>query len=326
MQSTILVPLDGSVLSEHALPYAARLAQLTSARLTLCRVLAPSKLQTGEADLGSADEAAAYMQRVANQLMTGHMFATAILWGEPAAEILKQILSTRADLVVMATHGRSGLGRWLYGSVADEVLRRASVPIVLVPPGSAEPWPNDRVPRLLVPLDGSQLGEAALGPAQELATRLGAEIVLLQVIPFPAYPLYGDGSAYIMAFDTDAEVAEAKRYLGEVARRLQCTCKQVSVRALVGHPSVAIAQVAADEKADLIVAATHGRSGLARLVLGSVAIGTLRRANVPLVLVRPAALHSTTTEVARAAEPIAEPYEAAGAMTRRRGVSELTRR
>src|ERR1051326_3917222 len=94
------------------------------------------------------------------------MVETTIPWGEPTDEILEQVRSARADLVVMATHGRSGLGRWLYGSVADEVLRRASVPIFLVPPGSYEPWSADRAPRILVPLDGSQLSQAALGPAR----------------------------------------------------------------------------------------------------------------------------------------------------------------
>lgn len=321
MQSTILVPLDGSPLAEHALPYAEHLAKVTSARLILCRALSATKLQPTEI-VGAVDEAHAYMQVVADQLTSrGRMVDTTIPWGEPADEILDQVRSVRADLVVMATHGRSGLGRWLYGSVADEVLRRASVPILLVPPGSDEPWSVDRAPRMLVPLDGSQLSEAVLGPARACATQLGAEIVLVQVIPFKPYSSFGDSSGYVFAFDPEADLAEAERYLSEVADRLRSTAKQVRVRAQLGEPSVTIAQIAADEKANLIMMATHGRSGLARLVLGSVATGTLRRTNIPLLLVRPASLDMPKPHVAPAADLVAEP----GVGTKETGAAEAER-
>jgi nucleotide-binding universal stress UspA family protein len=321
MQSTILVPLDGSPLAEHALPYAERLAKATSARLILCRALSASKLEPTEI-VGAVDEAHAYMQGVADQLTSrGRMVETTIPWGDPADEILEQARAARADLVLMATHGRSGLGRWLYGSVADEVLRRASVPLFMVPPGSDEPWSSDRAPRILVPLDGSQLGEAALGPAGAWATQLGSEIVLVQLIPFPPYSSFADSSGYVVALDPAAALAEAQRYLSEVAGRLRSTVKQVRLRAELGEPSVAIAQVAANEKANLIVMATHGRSGLARLVLGSVATGTLRRANVPLLLVRPAALEMSTSQLAPVADVLAEP----GVATNETGADEAER-
>jgi nucleotide-binding universal stress UspA family protein len=149
MQSTILVPLDGSPLAEHALPYAERLARATSAHLILCRALSATKLQP-EQIVAAVGDARAYVQGVADQLAgRGSIVETTIPWGEPGDEILEQVRSARADLVVMATHGRSGLGRWLYGSVADEVLRRASVPMFLVPPGSDEPWSDHHAPRIL---------------------------------------------------------------------------------------------------------------------------------------------------------------------------------
>jgi nucleotide-binding universal stress UspA family protein len=307
MQSIILVPLDGSPLAEHALPYAERLARATSARLILCRALSATKLQP-EQIVAAVGDARAYVQGVADQLAgRGSIVETTIPWGEPGDEILEQVRSARADLVVMATHGRSGLGRWLYGSVADEVLRRASVPIFLVPPGSDEPWSDHHAPRILVPLDGSQLGEAALEPARAWATQLGSEIVLVRVIPFPPYSSFGDSSGYVVALDPESDLAAAQAYLSEVAERLRSTVKQVRVRAELGEPSVAIARIAADEKANLIVMATHGRSGLARLVLGSIATGTLRRAHVPLLLVRPAALDISAPQVAPAADRVVAP-------------------
>src|SRR4030088_1692454 len=116
---TILVPLDGSALSERALPYAERLSEATSARMVLCRTLAVFPARPAD-DLDSADEARAYLQRLAEQLSNnGRTVETALLWGEAAPEIVKQVRSAQAQLVVMGTHGRSGIGSWVYGSVAD---------------------------------------------------------------------------------------------------------------------------------------------------------------------------------------------------------------
>jgi nucleotide-binding universal stress UspA family protein len=308
MLATLLVPLDGSHLAEQALPYAERLAEATSARLVLSRVLPLSVLQRPEADLASADEARAYLQTIADRLTSkGRVVETTAPWGDPASWILDQVSSTHADLVVMATHGRSGPGRWLYGSVADEILRRASVPVMVVPPAVAEPWPADRPPCILVPLDGSRHAEAALGPAKELAKRLGAEIVLLQVVQFPRYSFYGDGSAYLAAFDPaafdpDMALGEARQYLEGLTTQL--VVSRVRVVTELGEPSLAIAEVARREKADLIAMATHGRSGLARLVLGSIATGTLQRTSVPLMLIRPPILLPSTAPVVAIPESV----------------------
>jgi nucleotide-binding universal stress UspA family protein len=306
MLATILVPLDGSQLAEQALPYAERLAEATSARVVLSRVLPLAVLERPEDDLESADQARAYLQGVAERLTNrGRVVETTSPWADPASGILEQVNSTHADLVVMATHGRSGPSRWLYGSVADEILRRAPVPVILVPPHVAAPWPTDRASSILVPLDGSHHAEAALGPAQELAEKLGSEIVLLQVVLFPPYSLYGDGSAYIAAFDPDVALKEAREYLDALAKRVAVSHIRVVVE--LGQPALTIAEIAEREKADLIAMATHGRSGLPRLVLGSVATGTLQRASVPLMLVRPHALQASTAPVAAAPEPVGQP-------------------
>jgi nucleotide-binding universal stress UspA family protein len=296
MLNTILVPLDGSQLAEQALDYAERLAQATSARLVLTRVLPVYIIQPPEDDLASADDARDYLERVATRLMAhGRDVKTSTVWGEPVDMILERARATHADLVVMATHGRSGPGRWLYGSVADQVLRRAPVPVLLVPPQSGSVWPADSAPTIILPLDGSKLAEAALQPVAELAARLGSELVLVQVIPFPPYSLYADDGAYLAAFDCDAAIAGAHEYLAGVAARLKPAVSQVRGRAELGQPAEAIAEVARQEGAALIAMATHGRSGLARLVLGSVATATLRRTAVPLILIRPASLEGSST-------------------------------
>jgi len=140
-----------------------------------------------------------------------------------------------------------------------------------------------------------------------LAESLGARLHLLRVVEPPQYPLYGDGYAYI-PFDDAAELQGAREYLDEVAGRLIASGASVEVEVTVGLPSAVIPRVAQEQQADVIAMATHGRGGLARLVLGSVATGTLQRTHVPLLLTRPTAL----AEPVSSARPAASAPEVAG--------------
>jgi nucleotide-binding universal stress UspA family protein len=190
--------------------------------------------------------------------------------------------------------------------VADEVLRHSQTPVLLVPPHGERAWPTDRPLRVLVPLDGSALAEEALTTAELVAGAFGAELMLLRVVEPPVYPLYGDGYAYI-PFDEDAELADAERYLQTQALRLRAAGTTTRTRTAIGQPSTVLAAVARDEQADVIAMATHGRGGLARLVMGSVATGALQRATVPLLLTRPAALARPIPRLHGAAAPVATP-------------------
>jgi nucleotide-binding universal stress UspA family protein len=288
---TILVPLDGSQFAEKALGYAEFLVKATSAELVLCRALPVDLIQPADDDFAMADEARGYLRHVASRLEErGCTVTTLTDWGSAAGCILEHVRGRQADLVVMSTHGRSAPGRWLYGSVADEVMRGSPVPVALIPPAVSMPAAARAVglTRVLVPLDGSERSETALPPAMDVATTLGAEILLLAVVPFPPYSLYDDGTA-LVAFAPETELTDSERYLADVAARVQAAGIKVTTRALVANPAIAIAQVAAAEHADAIVMATHGRTGMARMVLGSVAMGTLQRTGVPLLLVGPAA-------------------------------------
>lgn len=288
MLHTILVPLDGSELAEHALACAEGIAGASSARLILMRVVPFDIIQPPEDDFAMVDESRAYLTRIASGLTArGRAVTTVTKWGRPDSCILDELETQGADLLVIGTHGRSAPGRWLYGSVADAVLRASPVPTIMVPPAATLPG---RCERILVPLDGSTLAEAALPPVVEMAKAFGAELVLLEVVPRPAYAFHDEGGM-LAAFDPDKEVAESECYLAGVARGLQEAGVYARTRVEVAKPEVSIAEVAAQEKAGVIAMATHGRSGLARLVLGSVATGTLQRTSVPLLLVGPAALH-----------------------------------
>jgi nucleotide-binding universal stress UspA family protein len=288
MLQTILVPLDGSELAEQALSCAEGLAAASSAQLILVRVVPFDIVQPPEEDFALLDESRAYLTRVASGLTArGRAVKTITKSGHADKCILEELGTQRADLLVMGTHGRLAPGRWLYGSVADAVLRSSPVPVIVVPPAATVPG---RLDRILVALDGSALSEASLSPAIELAKACGAELVLLEIVPMPPYALYDEGAA-LAAFDPGKEIDESESYLDGVARRLHEYGIYARTRVELAKPEVAIAGVAAQETAGLIVMATHGRSGLARLVLGSVATGTLQRTSVPLLLVGPAALH-----------------------------------
>jgi nucleotide-binding universal stress UspA family protein len=298
MLSTILLTLDGSPLAERALPFGEGLARATGARLVLVRsaqAFTLPGLDATEDQVATVAAAETYLENLAEHLRkTGLSVEVAVPYGAPAAEILQEIELRKGDLVVMATHGRSGPGRWIYGSVTDEVLRRSPVPLVVLPPAAALSWPGKQPPSLLVPLDGSALAEAALAPATDLAQQLAATVMLVDVVPWP--PLVADrGDVPPEVFDPEPQLAEAHAYLAEVAGRLDGQLGSVAWRVELGWPEVVIARIAEEQQVDLIAMSTHGRTGVPRLVLGSVATAMLQRSTVPVFLVRP-------TQVKHAAE------------------------
>jgi nucleotide-binding universal stress UspA family protein len=300
MSGTMLVPLDGSALAERALTYAAHLARRTGARLLLVRALqqfADSSEVDDEA-LGDSGErerfdrldAASQLGGLAARLRAeGLQVETELQPGNPADVILEAAQTWRADFVAMSTHGRTTLGHWLLGSVADEVVRRSGVPVLLVSGAAQHTWPGDRPLRVLVPLDGSALAESVLGPAGDLAGQLGAELLLVRVVerlPLKARVEAPDSARKLVNDD----LAEARRHLDHASTGLRAAGISTAARAIVGSPGSSIASLAREQAVDLIVMATHGRGAVARLALGRGAADTLRRSNVPLLFVRPAAL------------------------------------
>ena len=291
MLSTIIVPLDGSDFSSRALPHATVLARSSGAKLVLVRVLA-HRAPGSAIDELEAIQAALNLDAEAIRA-DGLRVETIVRRVHPvhADDVARAIAAVadgqQAELIVMSTHGRGGLGRWVYGSVADSVLQQSTTPVLLVSPHVDSPPPTDRRLRVLVPLDGSDLAEEAIKSADLLAGSLDTELTVLQVVELLSYPLN------YLPYDPDAELCAARQYLQTQVDRLQARNKRVTARATIGNPSWVVAQVAREVEADVVVMATHGRTGLDRLVLGSVATATLQRADVPVLLVRSAAmLHS----------------------------------
>lgn len=288
--TTMLVPLDGSPLSEHALPVASALARAGHARI----VLAFARWIANADDPHAPD-----LEAIATTLRAEGCAVETHARHLPSMEEAGQTLLAAADevgagLIVMATHGHGGLGRVLYGSVADQVIRQTTIPLILVPPGSDGALRTDRPLRVLVPLDGSERAEAVFEPLRELFGPLGAECVLLRVVESLDYAKpHGDQcdicrTARLAGMEPDIEPVRVQHYLDLAAGRLSTGGLHVETQVEVGHAASAILRVAHERQADLIAMATRGRGGLRRLLLGSVATDTLRRAQMPLLLVRSA--------------------------------------
>jgi nucleotide-binding universal stress UspA family protein len=292
MATSVLIPLDGWPQAEEALPVGMRLARAKQGGIVLVRSTTEHPTPAEQA------EAEDYLRRIAGRYHDeGEAVETVVAHGDPARTIVHTASARQVALIVMATHGRSGLGRWIYGSVADSVLGHTSVPLVLVPAptGAVSPWTTDRPFRILVPLDGSDRSASVVGPARQLARDLGAVIVLLRVVHSPPrYAVIPRGVVPVVEPDSEAQLNKGRQYLERVADRLRPTVRAVGVRCELGNPTAVIARVAAEDRADLIAMATHGHGGLPRFVLGSVAMGTVQRARLPVLLVPPVGLQSST--------------------------------
>ncbi len=324
MFRTILVPVDGAELAERALPYATAVARPVDGHVILLRAeplvwqersprdgtSATRADPSGHAWLSPADPGArmtleAAAARVQADGVTAEVDFQRYLRGEArtANVILAAVHERQADLMVVATHGRSGFARWYYGSVADGIVRGADIPVILVPATVERRWPDDRAPRILVPLDGSPLAEEILDPIGRLARQIGAELILVRVVDGLQLGVIHASSPYTARSLLTSELVEARGYLAHIVDRARANGLRVTSRAVAGSPSTAIAKVAHEEVADLIGMVTQGRGGLGRLVMGSVADATLQETSVPVLLVRPSAARRTRARPAVEAAP-----------------------
>ncbi len=311
MYRKILVPLDGSSFAEHALPLALALARRSRAGLHLVTVTTPITAAYLEGVfIGSADleaEAAAQRQGYLEAIMARLReridvpLSGEVMHGEVSSTLCDLAGTGEYDLVVMATHGRSPFGRFWMGSVADDMIRHATLPLLLVRP-SEEPPKLEEEPdlsRVIVPLDGTKLAEQILEPAAALAGLVpGAEIVLVRAVR-PVLPI--DVAPEGLETGTEAEHLlhemetmqkeienEAGTYLAEIARRLEARGLRVRTHVTIeDRPEEAILNEAEDEHAGLIALETHGRGGISRLLHGSIADKLVRSAHVPILVHRP---------------------------------------
>jgi nucleotide-binding universal stress UspA family protein len=306
MKQHILVPLDGSALAETVVPHAEALARLMDRTLLLLHVVTPAEISqtrvwiaTVPADLRREWEETrlsqihTYLAAVATRLQAEglHVRTEVLMDHDPAAAIVGRAERDPAvTLIAMATHGRSGLSRWMLGSVAAKVLQAAPKPLLLLRArqGAEMDVPEAGYRMIVVPLDGSAFAEQALEHAQVLAAASNADLVLVAAVPAVDDSGLAEAGVvpYWMEAACQAEHERVDHYLTHLAKRLALAGLRVHTRLVTGPPAEVILRAGAAEYADLIVMTTHGRSGLPRLWLGSVAAKVAQGAEVPLLLVR----------------------------------------
>jgi len=311
MYRSILVPLDGSSFAEHALPMALSIARRSGARLVLATVATPiteafvEGLYFSTADLEQQVQGRYqdYLNEMARKVTdrSNVEVITTVMHGEVAACLCDYLKRGEADLAVMATHGRGPMGRFWLGSVADEMVRHAPAPVLLIRPGEGAPnWTDEpELGRIVLPLDGTALAEQIIEPMVAIAGLApGAECVLMRAIhglvPVEMFP-EGDqaekeGRSVLRHVQQVQQHLrqDAERYLEDVASRLRARGLRVRTEVVIeDRPAVAILNEADREHATMIALQTHGRRGLSRLVLGSVADKVVRGAHVPVLVQRP---------------------------------------
>jgi nucleotide-binding universal stress UspA family protein len=315
---TVLVPLDGSPLAEEALPLALRIADKSGGSIRLALVHEPPAIpyDAPNARLVTSAEKAVeqaereYLRKMETRLREGGTQVSTVgpLLGEIGPVLAEQVLELGADLVVMATHGRGGVQRVWLGSVADYLIRHVDVPVLLVRPGagSTPATVASSATEILVPVDGSDLAEEALEPAAELARLWNLDLSLVRVlrpvmmITEPALPV---PSSYDEEL-TKACRSQAQDYVDDIVDDLRADGLRASGTAVIGwNPIDTILELARPERVAVIAIATHGRGGLRRLALGSVADKLVRASAMPVLVYRPSSRRLTERRAAE--EPVA---------------------
>jgi nucleotide-binding universal stress UspA family protein len=287
MLNTLLVPLDGSALSERALFGAARIARAAGARVELVFVREPVVFDDrGDAAWQShlARHDQEYVDTMARKLVDQSSVAAegVVRHGSPAAEICARATEIRADLIAMTTNGRTGLSRVWIGSVARDVLRGSPTPALLYRPiDRTARLPRRRtVETMLMMLDGSEMSEAIIEPALDLALAFGARVELLRIV---------EATVFVDAATMTRRVDDAKAYLERIANRLEAKgVGRVDRHVLTAdHAATAILEFAQAASPSVMAMSTHGR-GVSRFFLGSVSDKILHATHAPLLLRRPA--------------------------------------
>lgn len=276
MIERIVVPLDGSLTAEAILPQIRRVLYRNDSELILVRavqpLLAENAILAADVELGAARE---YVLGQLERLDRAGVRARHVVRiGSPASVILEIAEEQKATMIAMATHGASGVRRFLFGSVAESVIRRSPIPVLLVRPfwsyelvSSARP---EKLPvrNVLVPVDGSDRSNKAVPNIVEFADLFESRVILLRVL------------------EEKEDQEKAQKQLQALARTFEKRGVEAVCLAERGDPLEQILKVVGSHAVDLVAMTTHGRSGISRAVTGSVTEEVLRRATVPLLITR----------------------------------------
>ena len=319
MLKRVLVPLDGSARAEQALPVAARLAQAVGGTVVLLRVVSiPNEfvayvtlepIATQTVINTTLEEARTYLKSmVGSDSLHGVHTETEVLLGQAAATILSIVDSQHIDLIVLCSHGYTGMTRWALGSVAEKVSQLAPVPVLVLRedgPIPVPPLPQEEAPlRVLIPLDGSVRAQAAIMPAAQLTAALSAPahgaLHLTRVVILPE-------AAHLSQSEREAILQQAKHYLNSLADQLRegllaspiadlklSIAWSVTVDTDIAAGIIRVAEQGEHAEgtgvfgnSQVIAMATQGYSGLHWWLMGSITLRVLHATKLPLLIVRP---------------------------------------
>lgn len=319
MMKRVLVPLDGSARAEQALPVAARLAQTVGGTVVLLRVVTiPNEfvsyvmlepIATQSVINATLEEARNYLERLTgSESLRGVRTETEVLLGQAAPTILSVVDSHHTDLIVLCSHGYTGMTRWILGSVAEKVSQLASVPVLVLredEPVPLPPLPQEGGPlRVLIPLDGSVRAQVAIASAAQLVAALSAPaqgaLHLTRVVVLPE-------AAQISQSEREAIMQQAQQYLNALADQIRegllaspiadlkpSITWSVTIDTDIAAGIIRVAEQGENDEgtgtfgsSQMIAMATHGFSGLQQWVIGSITQRVLHATGLPLLIVRP---------------------------------------
>lgn len=303
MFRSILVPVDGSSFSERALPYALGLGEQLGVPVHIALVHVPDTYyNTAETMLPHAEDIEReikakereYLNDLKQRVQSASKARVEIhhLEGVIEETLEEEVAERNIGLVVLSTHGRGQMSRAILGSVTVHLVRHLSIPLLLVPPLDALPDLNPRplFRSILIPLNGSELAQKIIGPAAAIGQPGKTQMQLLRVVP-PAFHMVGPFTQRTATADQEllaCRKAEAEAYLKKVAEGLRSQSYTVQTQvAASAHPAAAILDEAREWACDLIAIATRGRSGLMKLLVGSVTDKILRSASCPVLVYHP---------------------------------------
>ncbi len=284
MQKRILIPLDGSALADRIVEQVKRLLVRKDHEVVLLSVVEP------DADLAARAEkqqdAQDHLQGIRDALVDGGAVASVrVVTGDPVEEIVAEAERLQPELVAMATHGRSGLTRFVRGSVAEQVIRACPSPVLVANPRALDGMGEGRelrFRRILVPVDGSDVSLGVLPLVEDLGRLYDSEVLLLRVewtVPVAAAPYPAEVGALRPPREVEATLEPTRRRLEQAGLRARSL-------AAYGPEALEILDAAEREQVDLVAMSTHGRSGLSRWIYGSVAEQVIRHCTRPLLVRR----------------------------------------
>ena len=311
MYARVLVPLDGSEISRQALPYAEMVAKSTGASVTLATVISPfpgelMRESVGEVSGSNApstprpehwlevrerivSDAESALESVAAEMRArGIQVDTVVKQGDPADVLVEEADKLDGTIISMCTHGRSGVGRWVLGSVTDKIVRAEQHAILITRAHESELPPT--INRVVLPLDGSKLSEMALPHAVEMAKALGTGVTVLRAVsPSPYGEAYAEYTPLPANDQLNAEMeVEARGYVGAKVDEVKAAgVEDVNGEVAIGSPGTVVLDKAGESGDVLVAMATHGRSGVARWLLGSVTDRVVRHSSGPVLVIRP---------------------------------------